>query len=596
MKYDSNVDLYRLSREQTLFVCCWFNLTHACSLDSYRVPVMHAFNILEELLRLNNCAHASQEDRAMVGREAAQVLRAEAILKRGRFDAATRAVCSLLDAFYGEKQTRRNPESGRTLLDSCLREHIALLAHYYLTELLECLREALLNPDTRSEAERFAEISSMTGSLLSHLLARGQSLESLFQLYRQVLVPPRPPEKAYEFANRFDWLMRMIAAPITTWGAYFAIDGITDVDAFPERIGDIKFVSTLPHEAQIRKAMQRTKRRLFAYGETASVDGRTAGQLLHDRINRVLDLVRFEYDRSHITISDEFVVRQSAGEKWQLLPIPKVVPNPRAAISREELHEFANNVRRLVTGERFSTVDRDRVLSAFRLYRVGADNRNFENKLVNWWSGLEYLAKSGSGGAAIGAAVEASVIPVLMVVSIANQLCACREILLEHSIDLLDTPADAPFSLKQLELCELYEALAKPEHRSGVVKKLGGVPLAQMRLDSFMELLADPKKMHLFLAKAEQSLRWHLQRIYRARCDIVHSACRMVNVALLCANLEAYLKSTLTALLAGFQRMPTLASTQEFFIRIEHVYEMARESLAQGDATALKAMLSYARV
>jgi hypothetical protein len=73
--------------------------------------------------------------------------------------------------------------------------------------------------------------------------------------------------------------------------------------------------------------------------------------------------------------------------------------------------------------------------------------------------------------------------------------------------------------------------------------------------------------------------------------DIVHSAGRMVNIALLCTNLEAYLKSVLTALLAAFGRIPTLASPTEFFIRTEHSYASERELLGRGDAGRLKAFL-----
>ncbi|EKS72023.1 hypothetical protein BURK_009331 [Burkholderia sp. SJ98] len=97
--------------------------------------------------------------------------------------------------------------------------------------------------------------------------------------------------------------------------------------------------------------------------------------------------------------------------------------------------------------------------------------------------------------------------------------------------------------------------------------------------------------MQVFLGRVEQGLRWHLQRIYRARCDIVHSAGRMLNIALLCANLEAYLKSVLTALLAAFGRVPTLASPTEFFLRAEHTYANARDRLGHRDPTALKAYL-----
>ncbi|MEM5389803.1 hypothetical protein VSR68_40685 [Paraburkholderia phymatum] len=435
----------------------------------------------------------------------------------------------------------------------------------------------------------------MTGALLSYLLARDQSLEGLFQLYRQVLVPVKVQKKEYVSAQRFDLLRRIVMSPITSWLAYFAIDGITDVAAFPDHIGDIRFVRELPREVAALRNMNDRPKRLFATGEIKAVDMRAAGQLLHEQINRVLDLIRFEYDHANVSVSDDFAVCRSGGVFWRVLPIPKVVPNPRAAVSGEELLRFADNVSRLVTGKRFSQEGRDRVLSAFRLYRTGADTTNFENKLVNWWTGLEQLAKGAGGVGSIGGAVESSLTPVLMGVSIANHLAAYREVLLEHSFDLVD-PVDAqPIALKEPDFAQLYAVLAQTVHRQTINDRLSDMPLTRVRFDQFMGFLASPADMNVFLGRVEQGLRWHLQRIYRARCDIVHSAGRMVNIALLCANLEAYLKSVLTALLAAFGSIPTLASPTEFFIRAEHSYLSARDSLRSGDAGGLKAFLTELR-
>jgi hypothetical protein len=592
MKHDSRLAHFPLTREQHVFVTVWFNMTHAYSLDSHRVRVMHALNILEELMRVAGYAHAKTEDRAMIGKEAIGILNAEAVLQRVRFAAPTKVMHGLLEKAYGQNAEKGGAEKLAALLDSHLREYIALLSAHYLDELFDGLQVALLEADARGEPERFNEIRSMTGALLSYLLARGQSLEGLFQLYRQVLVPAKPSAKPYVFAHRFDLLRRIVMSPITSWRAYFAIDGITDVAAFPDHIGDIRFVRELPREVATLRNMNERPRRLFATGEMQAVDMRAAGQLLHEQINRVLDLVRFEYDHANISVSDDFAVCRSGGSFWRVLPIPKVVPNPRAAVSGEELHRFADNVSRLVTGERFSQEGRDRVLSAFRLYRTGADTTNFENKLVNWWTGLEQLAKGAGGTGSIGGVVETSLTPVLMGVSIANHLAAYREVLLEQSIELTDPGDGQPIALKELDVAQLYDVLANPDHRQRINDRLRELPFTQMRFDQFMGFLASPTDMNTFLGRVEQGLRWHLQRIYRARCDIVHSAGRMVNIALLCANLEAYLKSVLTALLAAFGRIPTLASPTEFFIRAEHSYARAREALGRRDAGSLKAFLT----
>jgi hypothetical protein len=162
-----------------------------------------------------------------------------------------------------------------------------------------------------------------------------------------------------------------------------------------------------------------------------------------------------------------------------------------------------------------------------------------------------------------------------MGVSIANHLGAYREVLLEHSIELVDPADGQPIALKQLSHAQLYDVLGHPDHRRFINERLQHEPFTQMRFDQFMGWLAQPAEMAKFLQRAEQGLHWHLQRVWRARCDIVHSAGRMVNIALLCANLEAYLKSVFTALLAAFGRIPTLASPQEFFIRAEHSYARA---------------------
>ncbi|OBR54087.1 hypothetical protein, partial [Paraburkholderia tropica] len=496
-----------------------------------------------------------------------------------------------LEKAYGQGAEKGGAEKIAALLDSHLREYIALLSAHYLDELFDGLKTALLEPDGRSDEEQFSQIRSMSGALLSYLLARGQSLEGLFQLYRQVLVPAKASSKPYVFEQRFDLLRRIVTSPITSWQAYFPVDGITDVEAFPDQIGNIRFVRQLPEAVAGLRNMNDRPRRLYATGEIESVDMRAAGQLLHEQINRVLDLVRFEYDHANISVSDDFAVSRVTGGSWRVLPIPKVVPNPRAAVTGEELHRFAGNVSRLVTGERFSQEGRDRVLSAFRLYRVGADTTNFENKLVNWWTGLEQLAKGDGGTGSIGGAVESSLTPVLMGISITNHLGAYREVLLEQSIELVDPDDGQPVALKELDFAQLYSTLAQPAHRQTINQRLQDLPLTQMRFDQFLGFLASPAEMKTFLARVEQGLRWHLQRIWRARCDIVHSAGRMINIALLCANLEAYLKSVLTALLAAFGGIPTLASPTEFFIRVEHGYSVARESLQRGDATALKAFL-----
>lgn len=596
MKNDPRVAHYpMLTREQQVFASAWYNMTYAYSLDSHRVRAMHGVNILEELIRLNASSHANKEDCWMVAREAIRILGAEMVLKRPALVSSTNIICRELNKTFGAKYDKSANE-WPPLLDSFLREYMHLLERHYRDEAIAGIEVAVTAPDARPERERFDEIRSLTGSLISYLISRGQSMEGLYQLYSHVLVPIKNPRKPYQFKQRFDLLRKLITAQQSDWDVWFSIDGVTDQAAFPKKLGNITFHTATPQEVEALDGIMKVHgRRLFANDSATAIDGRSAGQLVHERINRVLDLVRFEYDRSNISVSDGFAVRRGAEEGYRMLPIPKVVPNPQTSISANDLDAFARNVGAVVSEERFIPEGRDRVLSAFRLYRTGADATNFENKLVNWWTALEFLGRAGTGSSGIAKAVEKSVTPILMGVSVINHLAAYRELLLEQKVSLIDATTGQAIVLKDLDFAQLYDVLATPAHRATINAALNGLPFAQLRFDQFMTVLAVPKDMGAFLERSEEGLRWHLQRVWRARCDIVHSAGRMINIALLCANLEAYLKSVLTALLSAFGRIPTLASPQEFFLRAEHSYTNASDALKKGDAGPLKAFLKELR-
>ena len=81
-------------------------------------------------------------------------------------------------------------------------------------------------------------------------------------------------------------------------------------------------------------------------------------------------------------------------------------------------------------------------------------------------------------------------------------------------------------------------------------------------------------------------MRWQLQRIYRTRCDIVHSGQQVVNATLLCANLEYYLRMTLKSMLRSFQGVPTLRGPAEFFERHRYQYERVLQQLEGGNSAS----------
>ena len=117
-------------------------------------------------------------------------------------------------------------------------------------------------------------------------------------------------------------------------------------------------------------------------------------------------------------------------------------------------------------------------------------------------------------------------------------------------------------------------------------------PFIWFRTRRFLAMISTHQKVADALNNHERRLRWHVQRIYRARCDIVHSAQRVVDATLLCANLEFYLKTVLSAFLDAFHRHPTLRSPREFFDRQQHALGQISKELKANQNTTLAVLLA----
>ncbi|MEM5389802.1 hypothetical protein VSR68_40680 [Paraburkholderia phymatum] len=75
-------------------------------------------------MRVTGFAHAKAEDRAMIGKEALEILNAEAVLQRVRFAAPTKVMHALLEKAYGRNAEKGGADRDAALLNSHLRERI----------------------------------------------------------------------------------------------------------------------------------------------------------------------------------------------------------------------------------------------------------------------------------------------------------------------------------------------------------------------------------------------------------------------------------------------------------------------------------------
>lgn len=596
MRIDHKSASLPMTTEQRYFATAWLNMVHRYSLDSFRVRALNPQNGMRELERMMQ-PPANSDDLAMVGAEVASILASDPILHSHPYVTPTNELVDLLSPKSGQDRDK-SIEKNKHLVQAFARELQQKLNAGYVQSCLSWLENTLATPTGTSppnKTSNFQEISVVTGNLLSVLLDNGASIESLFQLYRQVIANT-DPNKTYVFDNRFSLLVKLLNKPLTDFTVVFSIDNLGNPGTFPASIGQVQFASSpapiISPSPPVARYVMPFPNRVFAEVKVRTSDERTAGTKAYAQINDILDLVRFEYERNRLHIADEFLCADGAPPyKFRIFPIPKVVPNPPASIEAGQMQQFALSVGELVGSPSISPDGRDRIQSAFRLYRVGADTNIFENKLTSWWTATEYLVKGSSSTGSIGKAVEDTLVPVLCLGYVRKLLLSFRNTLVDMKANITDPTTGAPILLKDINGEPLFALFRNQTLRAPLLSSVAAEPFLHANLDSFLSCISTDKSILSMLKAHERKLRWHIQRIYRARCDIVHSAERVVTAALLCANLEFYLKIALTALLESLKTSPHISGPKEFFDRQAHSYRRILEGLENGDLSRLTAML-----
>lgn len=618
-----NATALGINARQHFFMSAWFNLIHQHSLDSYRVRVMNPLNILRELRRMAD-PPANDEDRKVVALEVLEILRDHPVIiaNASKHPGLPDAVAFITEAVEAKEGGFKK---NALLLRSFMREVEGSLDQHFLADCFTWMEGKLTEvPAGETEEQRlasFVSIERVCRDIVSVAHDLGFSLESLFHLYRLLLpkdpsgsaarraqpvsdshttlADPAPPGSAqpvldgadaipsaalpapvpYEFSKRFERLKSEILAAPREHQVIFAVSGAPKTsDVCCGSFGDVVISQDEPElrEGTYGKQLfSKAPRRLFASAVVKSRDGRSAGLQAYGEIGKILDLMRFEYDTPLIKADTRFLLKDDEG--YRLLPLPQLVPNPEADPPTKTLEEFVTHLTDLAARDPSQTETRDRIFSAFRLYRLGTGANMFDNKLVNWWTGLEYLTSGGKTGRDIGETVKNALAPTLALTYLPKHLVAFRSALAELNVAV--QIAGTSVSIKHCSNAQLYTVLKDPTQSAYVLASCSSQPYLWKHLSAFVDGIKTPASTADLIKAHDQRIRWQIERIYRTRCDIVHAGRQVITASLLCANLEFYLRMTLKSMLMGFSSIATLMGPAEFFERQRHQFNQVMQEL-----------------
>lgn len=222
---------------QRYFLGCWFNLVHAYSLDAFRVRVMNPATMVREIQQALAFSEAKPEDKAGILEEAEGLLTADPVLVGDEF-APLRP--RLLGLFKDKTKAATKGAPEERMLRYTLQELAPLLEQHYIVRAFDALERLLVVPDEPpAPAPDFAQVHAITAALLSTLLDRDFSLESLFRIYAEILVPRRA-QAAYHFDRKLGLTRQILTGPPQQYDVTFALDLITRPEELPAALGNLE--------------------------------------------------------------------------------------------------------------------------------------------------------------------------------------------------------------------------------------------------------------------------------------------------------------------------------------------------------------------
>ena len=567
------------------FLECWYSMTHMRSLDSYRVRCMNSRTIVRELVDELRIGRIQGHELCGLCGEAAAILSSDPVLIK-HFPTTYPAVKPTLETPPFTKEasiSKANAEEKSKLREFAFVAedlHVALERDYF-SSVCSDLPEAI-KPNNEPE------ILSVTGSLLSDLVDRGWTLEALYRWHKHF--HRKNSDDKYTFTQNLAFCLTQLNRPPQPFVVTLRLSGSSRLSGI-QKYGQFSISATTsltpdPKNRAEKNFCHPNQTVCFATREVKSVDHVSAAIHARNSFEQLLDLLCFEYERQAVQIDRMCLVRRE-GDGKQLLPqIVHSVPNPVENLSESDFLRFVEDFDVVTKAGRIDSPSRWQLQAAIRQYRFGRNSEGYKDKFLNWWMGLEALTHVGRGkgiGHEVRKNVSRAMIQGYLFRMVRDLLGTLKHCKITWPNELATLTACE--NLNDLSIGQLIVLLQSDAEEKLLWGQCGQHPTLTRRGRSIAEWLSDPKKMADQLELHRQHLEWHLDRLWRIRCCIVHGSPIRFKLGLFSANLEYYLKQITLFVLSAFRQNEHITSLEEVFRRTTISYDRLVAGLKDASAT-----------
>ncbi len=559
---------------QRAFVDAWFSLTNDQSLDSHRVRTLNARLVLRELVDVCRLAEAgviSPFHRKAVAEEAFSVLERDPLFA-GKF----------ADHFRVLRRMLRNPEyvDGKPpprAVELRVAAHDVLIAiePEYFGHLLQGLRDAISNGRPSSE------IHGLTSSLLTDLTEQGFSIDNLagFHNFFDATVKP-----GNTFDQRFDYLVRWLNRPAEEHQIVLRLSR-ADKLARIKRFGEWEFDTAIQQagpETADTAFIRPGKSVVFATRIVKARDFRQAGAVALQSWSRVTDQLLFDFLDQPVSMDSRFRSVRQRDSRMDMGQVRVQVPNPREWTSHRNLQKFSQQLESALSDScKLRDEDKRQIEAALRYLRLGAEATSLESMFLTRWIALESLLRTVLPEDPIPGVAKsvAGLMTVLYVPKLNADLAGTARFLRRPLPGACQHHAGGASDTANVTWDEFAVLIRDATNRPAFLAAFDPWPVYRHAVEQLAGLLDQPKELRAALDNHERRVQWQVQRAYRVRNEIVHSASHTVSLLSLVAHLEYYLRTTTRTIVRVLDKRDHTESLRDLFHRVAAVRTRLDEDL-----------------